>query len=134
MLRSPKDTILRVEAIDSAWSTMCPEEVFFGHTLEQFRAKIKPMYDVRAEMAAMDTRWAGLKATRQDVDETGNRLGKNIVNAVRSHPQHGEDSPVYAAMGFTRESERGGGRKRMRPAPADVTPVAQEGKPQTEKS
>jgi hypothetical protein len=134
MLRSPKATLLRVEAVDSAWSTMCPEETFFGHTLEQYRVKIKPMYEVRAEMTDLDTRWTGLKAQRQDVDDMGNRLAKNIVGAVRSHPKHGDDSPVYAAMGFTRESERGGGRKRVRPAPEDVTPVAQEDKPQAEKS
>lgn len=134
MLRSPKATLLRVEVVDNAWSTMCPEETFFGHTLEQYREKIKPMYDVRAEMTEIDTRRTGLKAKRQDADDVGNRLANNIVGAVRSHPKHGADSPVYAAMGFTRESERSGGRKRMRPAPEDVTPVAQEGQPQAEKS
>ncbi len=35
-----------------------------------------------------------------------------VTHGVRSHPDHGEDSPLYRSMGFVPKSERGSGLTR----------------------
>ena len=133
MLRSPRGTLLYVNSIVDAWATMCPEETFFGHSLEQYREKMKPVSDVRAEIAELDVRWTGVMAKRTDIDAEATRLSRNIIRSVRAHPKYGEDSPVYATMGYTRESERASGLKRPRKT-TEVKPVAEQAAPATGKS
>jgi hypothetical protein len=44
------------------------------------------------------------------------------VHAVKADPTEGENSPLYAAMGYVRSSDRSGGRRRARvPALPAVT-------------
>lgn len=131
--RSPNAIVLRVNTVEHAWATTCPEETFFGRTLEQYRAEIKAVFDVRAEAAEIDARWTGVMAKRDDVDTAANELTKNIVRSVRAHPRYGEDSPLYATMGFTRESDRASRRKRPERKP-EVEPPVQEAAPADEKS
>jgi hypothetical protein len=134
MLRSPKQTVLFVKSIVDAWSTMCREESFFGRTLDQYKEEIKPVFDVRDEAAELDARWTGVLAKRRDIDTAATRLSKNIIRAVRAHPKYGEDSPLYATMGYTRESERASGLKRRPRKALEVRAIAEQAAPVSEKS
>jgi hypothetical protein len=111
-LRSLKVTLTTIETIANAWASMAPGESFYGRTLEQFRAEIKPMYDLCAEAAESERRTAGIKAKRADAAVAASQLGQNIVQSVKAAPTHGKDSPLYAAMGFVRESARSSGLRR----------------------
>ena len=42
------------------------------------------------------------------------KITTRIVSAVRGDPEEGEDGPLYAAMGYVPESQRGTGLKRPR--------------------
>jgi hypothetical protein len=70
-------------------------------------------------------------AKRKDVEAAATRLTKNIIRSVRAHPKYGEDSPLYATLGYTRESERASGLTRKMP---QVKPAMQEVAPAAEKS
>lgn len=116
MLRSRRETLSEIEITEQAWSTIAPEETFFGLTLDQYRAKVRPVYDLRAEGAELDRRRAGNVAMLNDADAAALRLTRNIGGSVKAHPKYGEDSPLYAAMGYIRRSERKSGLKRPRAA------------------
>jgi hypothetical protein len=124
--KPPRDTPLRVNSIIEAWQTLCPEESFFGHTLDQYKEEVKPIFEVRAEATEIDRRWTSVMVKRQDVDTAANALSKNIVRSVRAHPKYGEDSGLYATMGFTRESaRRRRGRREAKPATREAAPVTE---------
>jgi hypothetical protein len=51
-------------------------------------------------------------AAQKARDEEESRLNKLLIlvtHGVRSHPDHGEDSPLYRSMGFIPKSERNSG-------------------------
>ena len=112
MLRSSKLTLMRIESIVDAWASGAPGESFFGRTLEQFKAEVQPIYALRAEAAELDRRWTLLMAKRKDADIVAVKLGQNVVRSVRADPKHGDNSPLYAAMGFVRQIDRSSGLRR----------------------
>jgi hypothetical protein len=118
MLRStyPLESI---GSVGDAWGSVSPLKSFFGMTLEQYREAVKPVYDLRAEIAETEKRLKSLKAKRKDAEAAALQLSRNVVQAVKADPTEGENSPLYAAMGYVRRSERSSGLTRARtPAPA----------------
>jgi hypothetical protein len=109
--------LMSVTTVTEAWSSLCPEKSFFGMTLDQYKEATKPCYDLRAEIAETQKRLKSLNAKCKDADAAAIKLTKNIVHAVKADPTEGEDSPLYAAMGYVRASDRSTGLKRVR-APA----------------
>src|SRR5215475_9071902 len=112
MLRSSKLTLMRIETIIDAWASGAPGETFFGRTLDQFKAEVQPIFDLRAEAAELDRRWTLTMAKRKDADIAAVKLGQNVVRSVRADPKHGDNSPLYAAMGFVRQIDRSSGLRR----------------------
>jgi hypothetical protein len=108
-----------------AWASQCPETSFSGVTLTEFTAGCKPSADARAELADLVSRTVSTKAKITVCDAASLALIKRIVHGVKGDPNHGEDGPLYAAMGFVRASERSSGLTRKRangtqPAPKKV--------------
>jgi hypothetical protein len=108
--------LLGVTTVTDAWSSICPEKTFFGITLEQYKESVKPCYDLRAEIAETKKRLENLTAKCSDADTAALKLTKSIVHAVKADPTEGENSPLYAAMGYVRASERSSGLTRVRPS------------------
>ena len=106
--------LMGVSAVTEAWSSLCPGKSFFGMTLEQYKESVKPCYDLRAEIAETQKRQKSLNAKCKDADAAALKLTKNIVHAVKADPTEGENSPLYAAMGYVRASDRSSGLKRAR--------------------
>jgi hypothetical protein len=112
-----RDPLFRLESISDAWSSVRPEAVFFGFALDQYRDGIKPSYDIRADITALKKKLKDAIAKKKDIDAASLLLAKNIVHAVKADPKEGENSTLYATMGFVRTSERAGkGRRRISPA------------------
>ncbi len=113
-----------IGAVADGWSSVSPEKQFFGLTLDQYRAAVKPCYDIRAEIVEVQKRLKSLIAKRKDADAAAIQLTKNVVHAVKADPAEGENSPLYAAMGYVRASDRSSGLTRARvptsPAPPTV--------------
>jgi hypothetical protein len=112
-----------IAAVTDGWSSVSPEKQFFGMTLDQYRAAVKPSYDIRAEIAEAQKRLKSLFAKRKDADAAAIKLTKNIVHAVKADPTEGEDSPLYAAMGYVRAADRSSGLTRAR-VPTSSAPVS----------
>ena len=75
---------------------------------------MQPVFAVREEGAELAKRVRANAARRKDVDAAALALIRNIVNAVKADPQVGEDSLLYAAMGYVRKADQRVGRKRSR--------------------
>ncbi|MEJ1966657.1 MAG: hypothetical protein WDO56_35990 [Gammaproteobacteria bacterium] len=116
MLKQSKDPVGRVNTLVESWRTQEPNRTFYGHTLPQFVAAVQPVFAVREEGAELAKRVRANSAKRRDVDVAALDLVRNIVHAVKADPAVGEDSLLYAAMGYVRKTDRSGGRKRARPA------------------
>jgi hypothetical protein len=76
------------------------------------------------EIAETQKRLKSLNAKCKDADTAALQLTKHIVHAVKADPTEGENSPLYAAIGYVRSSDRSSGLKRAR-VPASATQVAE---------
>jgi hypothetical protein len=114
MLKMYIRRLMGVSAVTEAWSSLCPEKSFFGMTLDQYKESVKPCYDLRVEIAETQKRLKSLNAKCKDADAAALKLTKSIVHAVKADPTEGEDSPLYAAMGYVRASDRSSGLTRAR--------------------
>lgn len=115
--------LLSISAVVDAWSGVSPTKSFFGMTLDQYKEGVKPCWDIRAEIAEVQKRLKSLIAKRKDADAAALKLTKNVVHAVKADPTEGENSPLYAAMGYVRADDRSSGLKRSR-VPASAAPAA----------
>ena len=114
MLKQSKDPIGRINTLVESWRTQEPNRSFYGLTLPQFETAVQPVFAVREEGAELAKRVRANSAKRKDVDVAALDLVRNIVHSVKADPQVGEDSLLYAAMGYVRKTDRSGSRKRVR--------------------
>ena len=108
-----------IESINTtaeAWGSVSPTKSFFGMTRDQYKEAVKPVFELRAAIAETEKLLKSLIAKRKDADADALRLTRNIVHAVKADPTEGENSPLYAAMGYVRRSERSSGLTRVRPS------------------
>jgi hypothetical protein len=67
-----------------------------------------------------------LVAKCRDADTAALKVTKNVVHAVKAEPTEGEDSPLYAAMGYVRTSDRSSGLTRGRASARKAAPEKEE--------
>jgi hypothetical protein len=104
----------KLDRIINAWQTLSPTKSFAGMTLAQFKAAIKPSYDTREELLALDEQSNAKMAERDAADEESLRLTQLVVNSVLGDPTEGPDSPLYEGFGYKRKSERKSGLTRRK--------------------
>ena len=75
-------------------------------TLARFKAAVQPSLAARDEVASLDGQRPVSLNKRAAADQDSNDTMLMVVNAVKGDPDHGEDSALYAAMGYVRKSER----------------------------
>lgn len=110
----PKDIEERLERSLNAWHTLTPEKSFGGMTFAQFEAATAPSKTTRALIAELQDKLAQAIAKRDAADDdTANKI-QLVVNGVLADPNEGPDSALYAALGYTRKSERKTGLTRKR--------------------
>jgi hypothetical protein len=114
MLKMLGRTGARVAGVIEGWAKLRPEKRFFGKTLDEFRAEVKPFTDALRELAELQTQWDLVIARRDLASGPAMKATKKIVNAVKGDPEEGEDGPLYAAMGYVPESQRSTGLTRRR--------------------
>jgi hypothetical protein len=116
MTISVSDIERRVEQGLRSWESSCPEQSFADMTLEQAKQALQPFTEVRAKFATVDAKWVALRQERNLEYAKALDLIKCVANSVKGHPRYGEDSALYAAMGYVPKSERGSGLTRKREA------------------
>jgi len=104
----------RVEQGLRSWEGSCPEQSFAEMTLDQAKQKLQTFTEVRAKFAAVDAQWVALRQERNLEYAKALDLMKCIANSVKGHPKYGEDSALYAAMGYVPKSDRSSGLTRRR--------------------
>jgi hypothetical protein len=115
MSRQSKDAVSRISTLVESWRTQDPNRSFYGHTLPQFQTAVQPVFAVREEGAELAKRTRANAARRKDVDAVAHALVRNIVHSIKADPEVGEDSVLYATMGYVRKADKRVGRKRARP-------------------
>ena len=132
---NPKVALERITTTMRVWSTLRPNSSFYGRTLDQFKAEVKPSLDARAELDVMDEHRGATAVRRDDADGVSMDLIKHIVNAVKADPNEGENGEVYAALGYVRKGLRVSGRPRQRLAEGEraTAPATTPGEVKTEK-
>jgi len=112
--KTPAGHLATLETILSAWERLRPAKSFGGMTLKQFKAAVQPSFDKRAAIADARVLLRTLIRGRDADDRRSWKLARLVVNSVLGTPSEGEDSPLYAAMGYVPWSVRHakGSRKR----------------------
>ena len=114
MPSSPRKTEEKIERMLNAWRTLAPEKSFGGMTLAQFESIAAPSLEARRRITDLDNQRAQAAAERESADEAFNARAKLVVNGVLADPSEGPDSALYAAFGYTRESDYKSGLHRTR--------------------
>ena len=106
---SPKYAETFINEITKPWEELAPQAVFGDMTLAQFKTKVKASLDARAEIASLESQLTAARQDRSNADPVSVETCITVVNGVRSHPQFGENSPLYKAMGYVPKNERKSG-------------------------
>jgi len=111
---SPKDNEQKMERMINAWRTLAPDKTFGGMTLTQFEATAAPARAARQRIEDLDDQRTQAISEREQADDAFAAKAQLVVNGVLADPTEGPDSPLYAAFGYTRKSERKSGLTRGR--------------------
>ena len=104
--RSPAEKLQQIRKVMRAWEDYAADGVFYGHTLEQFKAAVRASEETRALIDDLERRLRVAIHDRNVADAKSMVLCADVVNGVKGHRRHGQDSAVYAAMGYRRASVR----------------------------
>src|SRR5262245_51528243 len=133
VMKKPIDIIGRINTLVESWRTQESNRTFYGLTLPQFETAVQPVFAVRDEGAELAKRVRANSAKRKDVDVAASDLIAKIIHSVKADPQVGEDSVMYATLGYVRKADRYGSRKRLR-TPAAAIPPEGDPKPAEQKA
>jgi hypothetical protein len=111
----------KISRVVTAWETLAPTATFGGMTLVQFKARVQALQAQREKLSELGSLWVEAQEQEGLVLEETHAATLLAVNAVKGNAAHGEDSPLYAAMGYVCKSNRKSGltrRKAVSTAPA----------------
>jgi hypothetical protein len=104
--------IKRLRKQEAAWAELAMEDEFAGMTLDDFRSIVTEVDTAVSNLDKCNALVsAGIKA-RREAEERARKMSKRLALAIKSHPDHGEDSVLIRASGFKPESEIRNGRKK----------------------
>lgn len=107
----------KAEDIRLVWKKQAPDTLFAGKSLADLEAAIAARQESGETVADLALARSAAQKARDEEEVRLNKLLILVTHGVRSHPDHGEDSPLYRSMGFVPKSERSSGLTR-RPPPA----------------
>ena len=114
----------KMNKIMAAWETLTPTASFGGYTLAQFKAKLQPVFDQQSRLAGLNSQVTDARNQQQVAIVDCHAAMLLVVNAVKGDPAQGEDSSLYAAMGYVRKSDRKSGLARKAVKTAVATAMA----------
>jgi hypothetical protein len=98
------------------WKEQAPEAVFAGKPLAALEAALAELQVSNEDLMIKAQARSSAVKTRDDKVAALAVLLRTVVKGVQGHPEYGEDSPLYRAMGFVPLSERSSGLTRRRKA------------------
>lgn len=112
--RSPKRNQTKITTMIEMWGQLRPNKSFFGMTLAQFEAAMKPSLDARDQVSLAETNLSVAITQRLNADSVCVPLIKHVVDAIVADKDEGRDGELYKALGYVRASERATGLTRRR--------------------
>jgi hypothetical protein len=70
--------------------------------------------DAQAKFDLAEVKWQTARQARNAAYEKALKLTSGVASSVKGHPKFGENSAVYAGMGYVPTSERSSGLTRKR--------------------
>ena len=116
--------VSKMNKVITAWETLAPTATFGGMTLDQFKAKVQPVFDQQDKLSGLDSEFTDTRTQQEIAAQEGNASALLVVNGVKGDPAFGEDSALYAAMGYVRKSARKSGLTRKAQPQANTVPLA----------
>jgi hypothetical protein len=102
----------KAEDIHMVWKHQAPDAEFAGKPLTELEAALVAVQQANEDLrVSTNARSAAVKTRDEKLKYLADML-RVIVKGVQSHPDHGEDSSLYRAMGFIPYSERNSGLTR----------------------
>src|SRR5690349_8733769 len=111
-MKMVKNHIKKIGQVTNAWESLAADKSFAGITLAQFKAAVQPALDAQGKVVAFRNSLVDARTALVDSSRDGHGMALLIVNGVKGDPAHGEDSSLYAAMGYVRKSDRRSGLTR----------------------
>ena len=102
----------KAEDIRLVWKEQAPEAVFAGKPLVDLETSLAELQQSNVDLKIRDQARSAAVKTRDDKLKSLATLLRVVVKGVQGHPEHGEDSPLYRAMGYVPFSERRSGLTR----------------------
>ena len=104
----------KCNVMNDAWVEAAPSEKFYGIDQGSFQADIEAAAANDAAIADLESELKIKRDLRDDkyaaLDERRSKVGQGVAGS----PAHGNDSPLYGAMGFVRKSEKKTGLTRKK--------------------
>lgn len=97
-----------------SWRELAPNMTFAGLTLEGFRALVNPANEIRSSIEKADQDRTAQVIRRDAAEKVVKENYLRIVNAIKAAPEHGEDSPLYGAIGYVVRSAKQSGLSRLK--------------------
>lgn len=113
-MSGPKQIETDTNKITTAWTTLAPDASFGGLTLAQYKTKVKPSLDARAQIETLNHQLTAATDARDDADAATQAVNQKVVKGVAGDVNYGDDSDLYEAMGYVRKSERKSGLSRKK--------------------
>ena len=112
MATNPKEIGEQITITDSAWEEHAADAAFAGLTRAQYKLKIKPSLDARTNIQDLEEQLKAERVKRDNADVVSNAETLKVVNSIKGDPNHGENSALYAALGYVRKDDRASGLTR----------------------
>ncbi len=112
MKSNPKAIGDQIESLLAGWEEHAANATFAGKTLAQVKQTVKPSLDARAQIADLEQQTTTARVDRDNADPASLEVVQQVVNSIKGDPNHGENSPLYAALGYVRKDDRKSGLTR----------------------
>ena len=119
MSTSPKNTEEKLRRMINAWEQLAPTKKF-AVTLDEFKAALKPSFDVRETIDDLEEQQTKALDDRENFDDASLDLAQRVVNAILADETEGKNSSLLEGFGRTRDSEKKTGLTRKKLASPPV--------------
>jgi len=118
---SPAGIDRKIDQTLHTWGSACPDQPFADMTLPIYQAEMQKAREAQARFELAEVQWQTTRQERNAAYEKALKLTNGVANSVKGHPKFGENSAVYAALGYVPTSERSSGLTRKRNGEAKKT-------------
>ena len=112
MNSNPKAIGDLIESTIAGWEEHAADATFAGKTLAQFKQAVTPSLDARATIKDLNQQTGTARVDRDNADPASVELAQQVVNSIKGDPNYGENSALYATIGYVRKDDRKSGLTR----------------------